>query len=272
MTNQNLDVALAAAARGWVVFACNADKTPRVWWQRESTNDPAAVTRLWKRWPMALVGINCEQSGIFAVDIDNKHGKDGSAEWARLVETYGGGVNVAVGPAQATPSGGYHLIFRWPADLAIPNKVNGLGPGLDLRSRGYICSGEGYTWLPGHDLTVPLSDPPAWLVDLIRIIGRLEEGQPPQPPARVIGLEGYFLQRYLAAAQPGNRNQNAFNLACQLRDCGLTIDQARPYLLEYARRVPQVAEDRYSEREATASLRSAYNRPAREPAGQGGGQ
>ncbi|MCE5209891.1 MAG: bifunctional DNA primase/polymerase, partial [Chloroflexi bacterium] len=166
-----IELTQTLARRGWFVFPCKPDKTPLCNWKTESTNKPNAVKQ-WTKNPTILIGINCEQSGIFAIDIDNKHSKNGSAEWSRLVETYGNGRGVPVGPAQRTPSGGYHLIFRWhPPELVIPNKVDALGPGIDLRSRGYICTGNGYIWLDNHGPDIPLSDPPEWLVDLIRIIG-----------------------------------------------------------------------------------------------------
>jgi len=75
----------------------------------------------------------------------------------------------------------------------------------------------------------------------------------------------YYLQRALAEARPGNRNDTGFWLAVQLRDLGLTEAKAEPYMRQYAAAVPQ-GDEPYTEEEALASLRSAYKGTPREPA------
>jgi hypothetical protein len=63
----------------------------------------------------------------------------------------------------------------------------------------------------------------------------------------------------VSGAAEGNRNTELFQAACQLRDAGYSQSQAEAEL------VPRHVADGCSEREALATLRSAFSRPAREP-------
>jgi putative DNA primase/helicase len=265
MTNDNtLTLALAHAARGWYVFPCGSDKKPLTeHGYKDATTDPAMIEAWWKQNPRALIGIACRLSGIFALDVDTKDGRDGWRSLTELQETHGSGSAIPTGPIQRTPSGGAHLIFKHP-NFDIPNNSDRLGAGLDLRSHGYICTGAGYTWLPGHGPETPLTDAPGWLLELIR---NFKPAQPrPEPrqtytPAPDAGA--YWLSWALRRAHVGTRNETGFTLACQLRDSGLTQAQAENIMLDYAARVPG---DGYTAREAEASLRSAYAGPQREAA------
>jgi hypothetical protein len=65
---------------------------------------------------------------------------------------------------------------------------------------------------------------------------------------------------YLAAgATEGSRNTELFQAACQLRDAGYSQSDTEAQL------VPRHIADRCSEREALATISSAYSRPPREP-------
>ena len=188
--SNNLPQALELAALGFFVFPCEPLTEPdkkrpiktgginpktkepyRLAWGSKATTDQATIEQWWKRWPQALIGIYCERSGVFALDIDNKNGVSGSTSWGALVEKHGNGQGVIVGPAQATPNGGYHLIFRYPTGTTIPNWEGQLAPGLDLRSAGYVCTGGAYEWLPEHTPKQQLTDAPAWLPPALFILG-----------------------------------------------------------------------------------------------------
>lgn len=258
---ETIGLALQLARRGWYVFPCKPDKRPH-WNERDlpngkdnATTDPEQIRTWWERWPNALVGVYCEKSGIFALDVDNKNGKNGSQTLADLVRDYGAGHDIPVGPVQSTPSGGLHLIFRYPEGRSIPNNSGKLGDGLDLRSNGYICTGPGYAWHPGHGPDSPLTDAPAWLLELIDSLGR------PRTHSGDVGA--YWLEKALGRAEPGNRNDTGLWLACQLRDSGLSSREAESYMLQYAR---SVKGDGYTAAEALASLQQAYKAPRREPA------
>jgi len=271
--------ALDFAAQGWHVLPCKPSKAPYTEHGKDdATTDPETIRNWAKRWPGALVGIACEKSGIFAldIDIDEPKGINGFYSLAGLIDGAGSGQALLpkVGPVQETPRGGQHYIFKLPSDVKIPNTAGLLGPGLDLRSNGYICTGDGYKWLPGHGPETPLTDAPAWLLDRIR---KLTE-KPTEPrtiaPVRNNGNDptksgDHWLQRALAMAVQGTRNQTGFWLGCQLRDSNVPQAEAELIASEYAARVPGSG---YLEFEAVNSIRSAYSAAARAPArGNGGG-
>ena len=85
----------------------------------------------------------------------------------------------------------------------------------------------------------------------------------PSAPHNGNGTLPPSVDRLLATgAQVGERNAQAFKVACQLRDSGLSEAEAETRLLEFASRCsPPLAT-----REALATLRSAYATPARPPA------
>jgi hypothetical protein len=63
----------------------------------------------------------------------------------------------------------------------------------------------------------------------------------------------------IVGATEGNRNKELFQAACQLRDAGYSQSDAEGQL------VPRYVADGCNEREAVASIHSAYSRPQREP-------
>lgn len=269
----NLDQALQLAGRGWHVFPCKPDKTPYTEHGKDNaTKSEGQIKQWWQRWPDALIGIYCERSGFFAldIDIDPEKGIDGKRTWAALCEKFG---DVAAGPAQLTPSGGLHILFTLPEGLKVPNNAKKLaleyGGGLDLRSNGYICTGGPYRWLRNHGPEKSITPAPGWLLDLIRAMKAPTKELQKEDKATTGSNDAgaWWLDYYLRKTTgKGNRNDNGFYLACQLRDSGLSESEAEPYILEFARQAPYIASDPYTKKAALASLRSAYSGPARDPA------
>lgn len=92
-------VALEHVMRGWHVFPCKHDKSPYTRrGMNNATTDPRIIQQWWTRWPDALIGVNCEQSGFFALDVDCKNGKDGFRSWAELIKKYSKGCDIETGP------------------------------------------------------------------------------------------------------------------------------------------------------------------------------
>lgn len=265
--SDNLPLALKLMAQGWYIHPCKPDKKPHTTHgKNDATLDAEQIKNWWARWPDALIGIYCEKSGIFALDIDNKSGKNGNQAWAELVRVFGHGESILAGPIQQTPSGGYHIVFKLPDNLKIPNTAEKLAPALDLRSNGYICTGGTYTWLPDHSYDCPLTNAPNWLLDLIHDMAEQKKTKThPEPflPNIDAGAGIYWLRYYLDRAAPGSRNQLGFELACQLRDSGIGQAEAESIMQNYAASVPG---DGYSTRESIASMRSAYSSAPREAA------
>jgi putative DNA primase/helicase len=267
-----LDQALALADLGFSVFPCNPDKTPRTRSGfKLATTDPAIIQSWGAKWAGGLIGIACAPSGIFALDIDTKNGTPGFGSLAELIDTAGEGQPLApvTGPIQSTPSGGAHYLYKLPHGVKIPNTAGKLAPGLDLRSDGYICTGPGYTWQPGHEPETPLTEAPAWL---LAEIDKLTPKKQPTPATIAQAKKysddpqekgNYWLGKALAQAYEGNRNDTAFRMGQQLRDAGLPLPEAERIACDYAAQVPG---DDFTEAEALEAIRSAYRGTQREPA------
>ncbi len=264
------ELALALSKIGWKVFPCNPNKAPMT---RKgfhaATTDNNQIEQWWSRNPKALVGIACEKSGIWAVDVDNKNGLNGEAVLLELIKSNGGTLPDC--PTQTTPTGGKHFIFKYPEIGEINNATNQLGEGLDTRSKGYICTGEGYSWVSGLS---PIENDtpyaPEWIVALAakkhEPLTKVHEN-----PLLDLGDVGeYWLQKATKKSRVGIRNETGLWLACQLRDNGLSKNEARYVMYTYQRKVT-TTENPYSRKEVLASLNNAYSKPSRKPAKKVGG-
>ncbi len=142
-TSSNATTALRLATAGLAIFPCGDDKRPLggIRWRDESSCDAAKVAAWWKRWPEAIVGLDCGKSGLVVIDADRHPGApDGVAAIQRVV----GGPLTWIGcPVVATAGGGRHLIFRQPEVEPFGNSSGSLPKGIDVRGLG------GYIVAPG---------------------------------------------------------------------------------------------------------------------------
>lgn len=175
-----LDAAKDYAARGWHVFpvppgtkkSCkSADHSDGRKWG--ATTDPAEIERDWRRWPDANVGIVCgPASGFFVIEADTAagHGIDGVGNLRALIAEHG---ELPDTIEARSPSGSWHLYFRWPVGRTIRNSASQVAPGVDVRGDGGMVVGVPsvkpgvgcYEWInppPFFDL----GDCPEWLLDL----------------------------------------------------------------------------------------------------------
>ena len=139
----------------------------------DATADVKTVADWWSDWPDANIGLPCSTNFLAVVDIDPRNG--GDATFADLETTHG---PIASSCMADTGGGGRHVVFSFagPKGVDLPGK---LGPGVDLKWRGYIIaapsnhvSGGRYTWRDGMapvadeslgGLMVPVL--PAWVRD-----------------------------------------------------------------------------------------------------------
>ena len=266
-----LEAALQFAQRGWFVFPCREqpgepyqDKQGRTIIPSEkspyiakglhaATREPLKIQRWWKQWPGALIGVNCGLSGLFVVDLDTKHGKDGVGEFARL------GIETAGALHSQTPSGGLHLVFQG------TGKSSTGVTGIDTRGEGgyfiappsKILDGE----FPGEYLALEdWTREPAPLPDgLIAALSqhaesaRLHAAKPASPDQKG-KLSRLTLEFIAQGASEGERNDRLFRAACDLAGCGYSLSEAESQLLPVAERVGT------SQAEALATLQSAYSK------------
>lgn len=176
------------ACNGRFGYCAGAGKHPATKWRhgtREElpTRDLAQAERWWGAG--FRFGLRCSafgigvptgaMSGIYVIDVDNKSNKNGSATIAALVAKHG---PLPAGPRVATPSGGWHFLFRDPGD-AYGSTVEVAGVGIDTRGEGGCVivapsmhkSGKRYVFDPTALLSMylpgNLPPVPAWFLKLL---------------------------------------------------------------------------------------------------------
>jgi len=286
--NFRLSAALNYAAMGWKVFPCHFVRTGAkgnacscgksdcgspgkhpitAQGFKDSSSDPVKIANWWNSHPSANIGVATGvESGIVVLDIDPKNG--GSEGYEEFCSTHGTLPDTC---EVETGGGGRHIILGHPGDMRIPNSSEKLGKGLDVRGDGgYIIappsnhiSGKRYEFAYGieHDNIVLAPD---WFVALVR---EQPKEKPAAKPARNVDrpdTSRLWLEKALVSATEGTRSERAHWLACQLRDNLVSEMDAESIMREYARRVP-AGQSAYTEREAIATMHSAYKRPARDP-------
>ncbi|MBO6776144.1 MAG: bifunctional DNA primase/polymerase [Marinibacterium sp.] len=199
MQNEIKNAALEYAARGWHVFpAPKGEKKShksaehsggRKW---GATTDPCEIDRDWKQWPQANVGIvTGPKSGFFVIEADTEagHGVDGIANLAELIETH----DPLPDTIEAlSPSGSWHVYFRWPEGYDIPNSQGQVAAGVDVRGDGGMVIGvpsvkpgatQRYRWKNPPGL-FDLAECPDWLLQLcLKPAPKLSELAMPRGPA-----------------------------------------------------------------------------------------
>lgn len=135
---------------------------------KEASIDPEVIKERFKKWPTANIGIATgEVSGVYALDVDPRHGGDDSLDKIRA--EFG---KIPDDVMQVTGSGGWHYLFRYPGEAG--RSTTNLYPGIDTRGDGgYIVvapsnhiSGKSYFWENEANPLVGaiLPDAPAWLL------------------------------------------------------------------------------------------------------------
>lgn len=175
-----VDAALEYAARGWAVFPVppgtkkshkSAEHSGGRRWG--ATTDRDEIARDFSRWPEANVGIACGPvSGLLVIEADTAdgHGVDGIGNLRALIEAHGPLPDTI---EAVSPSGSWHLYFRWPEGQTIGNSASQIAPGIDVRGDGGMVvtvpskkPGKGcYRWQNPPPL-FDLADCPDWLVQL----------------------------------------------------------------------------------------------------------
>jgi Bifunctional DNA primase/polymerase, N-terminal/Primase C terminal 1 (PriCT-1) len=266
------DAALSYALQGWPVFPL-AGKIPyefltpgvKSHGHKDATTDQEKLRAWWSAHPKANIGLRTgRDSGIIVVDMDVPDGyfglKELQQQYSRLPPTR----------TSRTANGGLHYFFQHPQDGNTYPSTVGLADriGVDIRAEdGYVVLSpsklygrKSYTWA---DPNTPIAPLPDWLHAMLPT--KREHREYPHDLRFAAPLGEKWLGEAEARATEGNRNSVGFWLACQLRDDGLTREQATRILLLYANRVPQDT-SQYTSQEAVKTIKSAYSRSPRPPA------
>jgi hypothetical protein len=167
--NPVLVQALALAKRGWYVYPTPAKNGPaHVKWRTGSSCDPKTITGWWRKWPNALLCLDCGRSKVAVIDADSikGHGVDGAATLFDLELAH---EFLPTTLMSKTAGDGTHYFFNDP-DGKMKSTAGALGAGVDTRGVGGMVvlapshvKGKGvYKWLN----ELPLADLPHWVVDL----------------------------------------------------------------------------------------------------------
>jgi replicative DNA helicase len=235
-----LEYALKLAERGWYVFPCRERDgepfqkdgemiTPLV--KRpytakglyDATNNTEKIKEFWGKYPNALIGVNCEMSGLFVVDVDIKNNVDGIGNWIKLEINESGALH------SKTPSGGMHVIWK-----GIGKTTTNGETGIDTRgSGGYfiappseILSGD----YSGKYITLDDWDrQPEFIPD--GLMEKLFPTKPQQNITKNIGgrkqLSRTTLEFVINGAIVGERNSNLFKALVDFAGCGYTKEETR---------------------------------------------
>src|SRR5579885_410786 len=247
---------------------------------KDASNRLPVIRAWWEQWPQANIGIATgARSGFVVLDVDPRdHGDESFIE---LQQRYGALPDTL---SASTGGGGKHHLFQHPGGDVVLRNVTALLPGIDIKADGgYIvaapslhASGAYYQWDvsdnaagPDEDAEseLPIAPCPDWLLALLSrpqggegtpALQRTHDPRPNDGSASSAHDRGqYWLDYYLARTGEGRRNDHGFKLALQMRNSGLSYDEAEGFMLDYAAGVPG---SEYTAREALASLKHAYSR------------
>jgi hypothetical protein len=274
MTDSTLRAALAFAQTGWAVLpvAANGKRPLSRHGVRDASVEEPQIRRWWLRWPDANVGIATgAPSGLVVVDVDLERG---GAESLQILTCAGRELPPSL--RAETGGGGFHLFYRRPAGLVVPNTAGRLPnvaeplPGIDLRGDGgYVvappsvhASGRPYRW--SSEGTRDLAPMPRWLwprppSPVITVVaGRRTAGASPYGHAALV-QEICAVRRLVVGQRNDGLNRAAFCLGTLVAGGELAEDLVFTELLAAAISVG------LDEREAQATIRSGLDAGATTP-------
>ncbi len=183
----NLDIALQLTDAGLYVFPAEVRRYGDRWlkkplidgWRTKATTDAEQIRLWWKRFQLAVPGIELDRSNLVVIDADRHGGPDGVLAFDNLVSERCG--RLPAHPTSLTPGNGQHHYFRQRNDRRFRNRRGSLPAGIDVRGvGGWIVApgalrsdGRCYEHAPGEPTLVQayknntIPDVPGWLLGII---------------------------------------------------------------------------------------------------------
>lgn len=154
-------------------------------WNNRATSDLETVGNWWQQAPESNVGVFCQPSGFFVIDIDPR--SDGPASFEKFEQLVDG----ALPPTVEAITGNYsykggqargrHIFYKCDESEALVGnlKKSGLN-GIDIKHNGYVLiapsrhfSGNCYEWVPGKaPWEIEMAEAPEELLSVLRKRGR----------------------------------------------------------------------------------------------------
>lgn len=212
--------ALWNAAQGFRVFPLKpgAKEPAHKGWQAEATRDPETIRRIWNGTDYNI-GI-ATGDGLAVVDVDVKNGKQGVASFRALGLS---GDNTFV---VETVSGGFHVYYAAP-DL--PNSVERVAAGLDVRSKGGFVVGVG-SRIDGREYVARRVNPRETIPPVfVQLAGKPAERQHTADPVSRLDTDAnlaralHYLENEAPIAVEGSHGDDTtYKVAAAVRDFGLS--------------------------------------------------
>ncbi len=247
--------ALNYLSQGIPVIPINREsKKPAVLWKEYQTRLPTVEEA--SSWPWdAIALLTGPTSGYAVVDCDTKDAGHYWHAWRPRT------------PMVAKSRRGYHFFYCLCGQDIRSNSGILLADGLtyDVKAHAsYVIieptPGYRFIWGMRHPDELPEFNPAwrptKWISPAIPI--------PQGPPTHVNDAIHRILDTAVKEAACG-RNQAGFRMALQLRDHGMSLQEAFSVMDDYAARVRHIREGVYDASEARQSARSAYSGKRREP-------
>lgn len=145
-----LEAALWWAGNGFRIHPLKPGSKQPQWttWQDRATTDLNQVYAWWVGHKADNIGV-ATGNGIAVVDLDVKHGNDGTARFKEWLDEHFGAILPDPPAATRTPTGGVHLWYR--AEGPVKTCTN-WRPGVDVRGEG------GYVVAPPSALRLSVDD------------------------------------------------------------------------------------------------------------------
>ncbi|MFJ4649670.1 bifunctional DNA primase/polymerase [Nocardia sp. NPDC088792] len=273
-TNRFRDAALAAAARGWMVFPLRAgSKRPAIdAWPDQATTDRDRITAWWAAHPGANVAIATGPSGLHVLDLDTRHGHNGADTLYQLAADAAARASLLTFTV-STPSNGHHLYYRVPDSIQLPNTASRLGAGIDSRGHGGYVVAPGSQIGPGSYRIVTARPPamlPDWLLERLALqpfSAPHVASSPPHSPDAYLNAIVAAETHKVSTAEPGLRNTTLFQASFTLGRliAGGELDQqpVRDALIAAAQE--HIGIQHFTTREMERTITSGLTLGARKP-------
>lgn len=191
-------------------------------WPERAVRDPLDAETMWDVFgPDANIGIHCK--GLVVIDVDLKKQGDSTVRKLDLPDTL----------RTMTPSGGWHLFYKLPdGHPGVPNGVDVLGPGVDIRStNGYVVAPGSVTAAGAYRFAEdrPVADAPDWLVQKLGELTKREHPvivNIPDADESVVEIARDYLKSAPRSVKGAGGDQTTYQVACRLRDIGVSYAQA----------------------------------------------